>query len=77
MEKEKRNENLTKSEEFVKRTMEKLMGEILDMARINGMGSPEQFAQFEKSTKNKFNDLQYFFRKKLTLKEEETKEVQQ
>jgi len=76
MEEKKRSDNLSKDEEFIKKTMEKLMGEVLDMARINGMGSIEQFEQFSKSTKSKFNDLSYFYRKKLSFKEE-PKEVTQ
>ena len=50
MEEKKRNESLSKDEEFIKKTMEKLMGEVLDMARINGMGSQEQFEQFSEAT---------------------------
>ena len=59
----------TKSEEFIRTTMEHLMGEVLDIARISDMGERQQ-TQFEKTAKNKFNNYQKLYKDKLILKEE-------
>jgi len=61
----------TKSETFIKKAIENLMGEVLDLGRINGMGGESQFTQFERTVKYKFNNMSTYLRNKLALKEED------
>lgn len=59
----------TKSEEFIQKMMEHLMGEALDAGKLSDMGE-RQLVQFQKTLKNKFNDVARLFKDKLVLKEE-------
>ena len=59
----------TKSEEFIQKMMEHLMGEALDAGKLSDMGE-RQLSQFQKIVKNKFNDMTRMFKEKLALKEE-------
>lgn len=59
----------TKSEEFIQKTMEYLMGEALDLGKMSDIGD-RQLTQFQKSIKNKFNEQIRIYKNKLILKEE-------
>jgi len=57
------------SEVFISKTIENVMGELLDAGRMSDMGD-RQFSQFERTLKNKFNNLKKLYNEKLILKEE-------
>jgi len=59
----------TKSDEFVQKMMEHLMGNVLDSIKMSDMGE-RQLNQVSKFVKNNFNDMIRLFKEKLTLKEE-------
>jgi len=59
----------TKTEEFIDKTFEVVMGETLDFGRISEM-SDRAFNQFERSVRNKFNNMRKLYKDKLVLKEE-------
>jgi hypothetical protein len=66
---EQTNGTETKSEEFVQKMMEHLMGDALDAGKLSNMGN-RQLEQYQKIIKNKFNDMARLFKEKLILKEE-------
>jgi len=60
--------------EFLEKTMQKLMGEVIDNARMSEM-SDRAFKQYERTTKIKFNNLIRLFKEHLfDIKEETTEE---
>jgi hypothetical protein len=64
---EKKAENVT--EVFIEKTVDVIMGELLDAGRMSDMGD-RQFSQFERTIKNKFNNFKKLYKEKLILKEE-------
>jgi len=68
-EQEVKKENLSVSETFIIKTLENIMGELLDSARMSDMGD-RQFSQFERTIKNKFNNIKKLYIEKLILKDE-------
>ena len=58
-----------KGKEFIRLTMERLMGECLDAGKLSDMGE-RQLAQFIKNMKNKFNDVSRLFEDRLKLKDD-------
>lgn len=59
--------------EFLEKSMQKLMGEIIDSARISEM-SDRAFKQYERTTKIKFNNLIRIFKEHIFDVKEEEKE---
>ena len=62
----------TLSEVFIDRTLDKLMGDIVDWGKMSEM-SERAYTQFEKSVKINFNNLRKLYKEKLVLKEEVNK----
>lgn len=61
---------LSRSDKFIKATIEQTMGEVLDFGKLNGMGGAAQLEQYIRSVKSKFSNLQTLYRDKLILKDE-------
>ena len=64
------NRSETKSQKQSRVLIESLMGKMLDIGRMSDMGI-RQFEQFERTTKNEFNNVVQYFKENFVLKEEQ------